>query len=64
MRVHYPTTKSTWYDTIATCRGKLAQEAVQHSTANAGLIANPSTTSPGFHDTQVKSMQKKLKALH
>lgn len=64
MRTVYQTTRPCFYDTIAICRGKLLQEQTQHNAAHGGLESSHDTTATGFHDTQVISLQKQLKALH
>lgn len=58
--VVYPTTRPTWYDTEASCLGKLKQQVASPSDAVAGLLATPDNTINQQSDTKVRTMQKIL----
>lgn len=63
MRTVYATTRAGAHDTRAIAKGKWLQQLQNPSTAAAGLLAEPISTEPHYHDCKVRTIQRILTAL-
>lgn len=58
MRTVYSTTRAGWFDTGHIAKQKWLQQLRDPSSAAAGLLAEPTSTRPMFHDSKTMTLQK------
>jgi hypothetical protein len=63
MRTIYSTTRAGWFDTLAIAKAKWLQQVKAPSSAASGMLSEPTTTQPQFHDGKLRTVQKILTAL-